>query len=306
MSDISEEYEEEDQGPNLGEYDGERNDDGERHGFGKAILPNGDTYEGYYEHGKRFGQGTYRFKSGARYVGEYYQGKKHGQGIFWYPDGSRYEGNWVNDQRHGSGTYFYANNDLYEGNWLNHQRHGQGVYTYADTGTKYKGSWENGKRQGFGELIHANHSYQGNFTSDQPEGKGKYIFDIGCEQHGNYELVEISQGGINEDDEPVKIVVPTWRSGKVKARNVINDDEVEDILKLDSTNNSRPESAVIAGNGENNQPVEAKDEETVNNETNDDNTNISENQEGSVVPDVVAGESEAPPTLAVETPVAET
>lgn len=108
------------------EYEGDRNEAGERHGYGKARLPNGDTYEGSYEHGKRHGQvrmgasrgwsppfstlfvsvkfqddmnpiicvfqGIYKFKNGARYIGEYVKNKKHGQGTFIYPDGSRYEG----------------------------------------------------------------------------------------------------------------------------------------------------------------------------------------------------------------------
>ena len=40
---------------NLKEYEGDRNEEGERHGNGKAVLPNGDTYEGQYEKGKRHG-----------------------------------------------------------------------------------------------------------------------------------------------------------------------------------------------------------------------------------------------------------
>ena len=32
-------------------YEGERNESNERHGFGKATLPVGDTYEGYYQNG---------------------------------------------------------------------------------------------------------------------------------------------------------------------------------------------------------------------------------------------------------------
>lgn len=40
----------------LQEYEGARNENGERHGLGKARLPNGDTYEGSYEFGKRHGQ----------------------------------------------------------------------------------------------------------------------------------------------------------------------------------------------------------------------------------------------------------
>lgn len=107
------------------EYEGARNENGERHGHGKARLPNGDVYEGNYEFGKRHGQvrseprprvlctaslfwgplrtrpchclslcpqGIYKFKSGAQYIGEYFRNKKHGQGTFIYPDGSRYEG----------------------------------------------------------------------------------------------------------------------------------------------------------------------------------------------------------------------
>ena len=37
-----------------------RNEENERHGFGKAKLPNNDQYEGYYQNGKRHGQGTYK------------------------------------------------------------------------------------------------------------------------------------------------------------------------------------------------------------------------------------------------------
>ncbi|XP_027437970.1 radial spoke head 1 homolog isoform X12 [Zalophus californianus] len=92
MSDLGSEELEEEGENDLGEYEGERNEVGERHGHGKARLPNGDTYEGSYEHGKRHGQGVYKFKNGARYIGEYVKNKKHGHGTFIYPDGSRYEG----------------------------------------------------------------------------------------------------------------------------------------------------------------------------------------------------------------------
>lgn len=40
----------------IKEYDGERNDLGERHGKGKAVLPNGDIYEGNYANGQRHGK----------------------------------------------------------------------------------------------------------------------------------------------------------------------------------------------------------------------------------------------------------
>ena len=76
MSDLGSE-DIDDQGPNLGvgnyyysffilhsqpptfklqSYEGERNEAGERHGQGKAILPNGDVYEGRYQNGQRHGK----------------------------------------------------------------------------------------------------------------------------------------------------------------------------------------------------------------------------------------------------------
>ena len=47
----------------IGLYEGDRNDLGERHGQGKASFSNGDFYEVEYAKGKRNGMGTYRFKS---------------------------------------------------------------------------------------------------------------------------------------------------------------------------------------------------------------------------------------------------
>ncbi|KAI3364892.1 hypothetical protein L3Q82_001075 [Scortum barcoo] len=183
----------------LGEYEGDRNEAGERHGVGKAVLPNGDVYQGQYENGKRQGQlsetvlshrGRIASRSGARYIGDYYQNMKHGQGTFYYPDGSRYEGSWVEGLRQGHGVYTYPNGDKYDGEWLHHMRHGQGIYHYHQTGSKYKGSWVNGKMESAGEYIHSNHRYKGNFVNNNPSGPGKYVFDIGCEQHGEYHQAE--------------------------------------------------------------------------------------------------------------------
>nr|XP_045006999.1 radial spoke head 1 homolog isoform X1 [Jaculus jaculus] len=218
MSDLgSEEFEEEEEeeGENdLGEYEGERNEAGQRHGYGKTRLPNGDMYEGSYEFGKRHGQGTYKFKNGAQYTGNYFKNKKHGQGTFIYPDGSKYKGEWADDQRHGQGTFYYVNNDTYTGEWFSNQRHGQGTYVYADTGSKYVGSWVNGQQEGAAELIHLNHRYQGKFLNKNPIGPGKYIFDIGCEQHGEYHLIDVEKEE-EEEEESLITVVPKWKAIKI-------------------------------------------------------------------------------------------
>ncbi|XP_030199363.1 radial spoke head 1 homolog isoform X3 [Gadus morhua] len=144
-------------------------------------------------------QGTYRFKSGACFIGDYYNNIKQGQGTLYYPDGSKYEGSWVEDLRQGHGIYTYPNGDKYDGAWLRDVRHGQGTYWYNDTGSSYRGAWNNGKIDAVGEILHSNHHYKGSFLNNNPTGPGKYVFDIGCEQHGDYILTE--QTGPPEDDE---------------------------------------------------------------------------------------------------------
>ena len=47
----------------LGHYEGERNEEGERHGTGTSHFPNGDVYQGEYNCGKRNGTGKYKFKN---------------------------------------------------------------------------------------------------------------------------------------------------------------------------------------------------------------------------------------------------
>ena len=223
--------EEEDAGMYIGEYEGERNEAGERHGLGKATLQNGDIYEGSYVKGLREGEGTYKFKvrlkincicfyrlqygyliceinlifqNRARYVGFYKANKKHGSGTFYYPDGSIYEGEWFEDKKQGQGKYTYVNKDTYEGQWSNDLRDGEGTYTYAETGTVYVGRWERGHAHGAGELKHKNFRYQvtvilkpvdsipdqGGWTESITQGAGKFIFDLGCESHGEYLPIE--------------------------------------------------------------------------------------------------------------------
>lgn len=87
------------------EYDGERNDQKQRHGKGRALLPNSDYFDGYYKEGLRHGEGHYVFKGKAQYRGEYKQGMKDGKGTFYYPDGSTYEGNSNNSKQIYFGFY---------------------------------------------------------------------------------------------------------------------------------------------------------------------------------------------------------
>jgi len=204
---------------NLGEYVGEKNENEERHGFGKTVLPNGDKYEGNYAFGKRHGEGTYIFVCGAKYKGNYVRGKKEGFGKFYNIDGSYYEGHWSKNEKNGNGIYVYPNGDKYSGDWLKNKRHGRGAYHYKLTGSIFDGRWVDGKYHGLGELIHVGHRYIGSYENGLPVGKGKYIFNRGYEQHGVYKRkVELSttseELNPNEEDKEV-INVPVWKPTKI-------------------------------------------------------------------------------------------
>merc|ERR1719186_1900869 len=103
--DGSEEFPEE--GTNLGTYEGDRNEADERHGRGKAVLPNGDTYEGEWNNHVRHGQGVYTYQAtGSQYIGTWKDGKREGGGE-WIHKNHKYVGGFANDQPHGEGKYVF-------------------------------------------------------------------------------------------------------------------------------------------------------------------------------------------------------
>lgn len=174
----------------IGRYEGERNENQERHGFGWALLPNGDQYDGFYKHGFRCGKGLYVFKNGARYLGEWVRGLKSGMGKFYYPDGSSYDGEWKRDLKHGHGLYKYRNGDKYDGSWYNGKKHGVGVYTFAEISTEFIGTWRENERIGPCEIIFNNTRYHGHWNSDSANGPG--IFSFGCQYMATGYMDEIN------------------------------------------------------------------------------------------------------------------
>ncbi|KAH9279836.1 Radial spoke head 1 -like protein [Echinococcus granulosus] len=223
----------------LGVYEGGRNEKGERHGFGKTILPNHDTYEGMYENGLRNGKGYYLFKNGARYLGEYLDNHKHGQGTFYYPDGSRYEGYWVDDKRNGYGTYYYINGDKYEGEWRDHLRHGKGTYTFAATGCKFVGVWRDGLMDGSGEVINPKYRFLGTWRKGQLFGEGKYVFDkLNCQQTGDYLILpgELEEKRKGEDE---GFSVSRWRARSIELTRVDEPATELDVSEIPSRNQKK-------------------------------------------------------------------
>jgi len=128
----------------------------------------------------------------------------------YFPDGSVYSGQWDDDKKNGVGTYTYVNGDTYEGQFKDDKRHGDGTYTFKENGTVFKGKWENDQASGGAELIHKNHRYQGGWKTNQLSGPGKYVFDIGCEQHGEYVSIVVEDGEEEEDEN--KVSISRWKA----------------------------------------------------------------------------------------------
>jgi radial spoke head protein 1 len=179
--------------------------------------------------------------------------------------------------REGYGVYFYVNGDKYEGEWKEHLRHGQGTYTYNETGSKYVGLWRKGKMTGHGEIIHKNFKYVGKFKDNYPKGNGKYEFDIGAEQIGEYlTTAEPPEEGA-EEDAPL-IINSRWIASNTQkksnafeptAEDLIEKEEEKDELNNDTNSNGgqlEGGSAEVGGDdeklmGEDGGEEEGKEEE---------------------------------------------
>lgn len=164
-----------------------------RHGFGKYTYPNGDWYEGQWEHNKAHGEGTFWTRTGtyvgrwredlkhglgteefveggAQYKGQFAHGFREGKGVLVWPDGSRYEGEFVNSSQQGKGTFTWKSRATFVGQWENNYIHGEGTYTYAD-GSTYEGQFVNNLKDGLGTFTtRGGRKIEGRWQDGRPLG----------------------------------------------------------------------------------------------------------------------------------------
>ncbi|KAL7539983.1 hypothetical protein ACHAXR_009782 [Thalassiosira sp. AJA248-18] len=96
-----------------GEYFGQLNERGQKHGDGKMKYDNGNEYEGQWNNNKRDGKGITKYASGNVYTGTWKTGKRHGFGVFHIKKtGDIYRGNWAQGLKSGPGVYEYADGEL--------------------------------------------------------------------------------------------------------------------------------------------------------------------------------------------------
>jgi len=111
-----------------GEYFGQLDERGQKHGNGKMKYDNGNEYEGQWKHNKRDGKGITKYASGNVYTGTWKMGKRHGFGVFHIKKtGDVYRGNWAQGLKSGPGVYEYADGELDVSFYEKDVRAGEGV-----------------------------------------------------------------------------------------------------------------------------------------------------------------------------------
>jgi len=111
-----------------GEYYGQLNERGQKHGDGKMKYDNGNEYDGQWKNNKRDGKGTTKYASGNTYTGSWRSGKRHGFGVFHIKKtGDVYRGNWAEGLKSGPGVYEYDDGELDVSFYKKDVRVGEGV-----------------------------------------------------------------------------------------------------------------------------------------------------------------------------------
>lgn len=92
--------------PQLGPYREDRENlyygqykEGNKHGTGQYLWPDGNIYYGNFEKDKVHGKGKMLYSDGSSYFGDWEKDKAHGKGFFVDEDGTQYDGDWQEDFR---------------------------------------------------------------------------------------------------------------------------------------------------------------------------------------------------------------
>ncbi|CAG9327771.1 unnamed protein product [Blepharisma stoltei] len=197
-------------------YEGEWNNDGEKHGKGTEIEPDGSKFVGYFKNNKRYGDGRLITAEGDIYQGQFKRGKLNGNGIARHPDGSKYEGNFKNGLPHGKGREEFEEGN-YEGEYRNGKKNGNGIFSWAK-GSKYEGEFKDNNIEGYGHYVWPNgKEYRGEWKENKMHGSGTFLWPDGRKYEGDYQNdIKHGHGVFSWPDG--KVYNGDWENGKQEGK----------------------------------------------------------------------------------------
>ena len=141
---------------NIHTYEGQWKHD-KRHGKGRAVMFNGDVYDGEWDEDACTGIGMVNiYDTGDEYCGQFMNGLAHGHGVYKYSNGDVYEGELKNEKFCGLGKLVYADGNVYTGEFEDDLPHGKGSFAYLN-GDMYTGAFKDGLKHGMGKTVYAYH-----------------------------------------------------------------------------------------------------------------------------------------------------
>eukprot|EP00920_Eleutheroschizon_duboscqi_P034092 GHVT01081771.1.p1 GENE.GHVT01081771.1~~GHVT01081771.1.p1 ORF type:complete len:507 (+),score=96.26 GHVT01081771.1:1978-3498(+) len=159
---------------------------GQRHGPGVLVRPDGSKYEGEFSSGRVDGKGTFTHPSGDVYEGSWKNDQAHGPGKFTHSDGSYYEGSWVADAQEGYGEEHWADKSHFRGHYKGSRKDGYGEFTWAE-GAVYCGEFRANGIHGTGTYKWADgRVYTGPWAANHMEGEGLMTWPDGRKYEGQY------------------------------------------------------------------------------------------------------------------------
>lgn len=143
------------------------------------------TYKGGIKDGKRCGLGLYTNSDGCYYYGCWDNDMFNGLGMMIHPEGTVFAGIWKDNNANGFGQIKDFTSH-YIGDVVNNLRTGYGRETIIHDGSVYTGNIDNGVKTGYGELKTGGQIARGEYTDNNLNGQGHYVWQDGMVYEGGF------------------------------------------------------------------------------------------------------------------------
>jgi hypothetical protein len=173
-----------------GDYEGDVDEAGKKHGKGKMTYNYGAIYDGTWENDEPNGIGKYSYPDReTTYEGEFKNGEFSGHGVYKSkPNAIIYRGEFKNDLRNGMG-FLYSKGGMLYGEYKNDRLiRGTGKRRFGESDSTMEGDFENEKLK-YGKRTWPNgDTYVGAFdkNGDIDDGKGVFTWASGWKYDGEY------------------------------------------------------------------------------------------------------------------------